>query len=128
MVPNFVEIAKPLSKITRKDLDFTWGTCQQEAFESLKAKLCTTPVLGYPNFKLYFILATDGSKTAIGVVLSQIKDDMKRLLAYASRQLNIAESAYSVSEIELLALVWATKYFRCYLLGSKFVVKPIMLH
>ena len=99
------------------------GTRQQEAFESLKEKLCTTPVLGYPNFKLPFILTTDGSKTAIGAILSQIQDGVERPLAYASRQLNTAESAYSVSEIELLALVWATKHFRCYLLGSKFVVK-----
>ena len=123
LVPNFAEIAKPLSQLTRKGQDFTWGTRQQEAFESLKDKLFTTPVLGYPNYKLPFILITDRNKTTIGAILSQIQYGMKRLLAYASRQLNTAESAYSASEIELLALVWTIEYFSCYLLGAKFVVK-----
>ena len=123
MVPNFAEIAQPLSQLTRKGQDSTWGIRQQEAFESLKEKLCTTPVLGYPNFKLPFILTTDGRKTEIGAILSQKQDGVERPLAYASRQINTAESAYSASEIVLLALVWATKYFRCYLLESKFVVK-----
>ena len=80
-------------------------------------------MLSYQNFKLSFILTAQGSKTAIGAILSQIQDEMESPLAYATRQLNTAESAYSASENELPALVWATKYFRCYLLGAKFVVK-----
>jgi hypothetical protein len=104
-VPNFTENAKPLSQLTRKGQEFSWGLRQQEAFESLKERLCTTPVLGYPNFKLPFILKTDGSKTAIGAILSQIQDGVERPLAYASRQLNTAEQAYSASEVELLASV-----------------------
>jgi hypothetical protein len=84
------------------------GTCQQEAFESLKERLCTTPVLGYPNFKFPYILTTDGSKMAIGAILSQIQDGVERPLAHASRQLNAAEKNYSASEVELLTLVWAT--------------------
>ena len=59
----------------------------------------------------------------MGAILSQIQDGVERPLAYAIRQVNTAESAYSASEIQLLALVWATKYFRCYLLEAKFVVK-----
>jgi hypothetical protein len=123
LVPNFAKIAKPLSQLTRKGQEFSWGPRQQEAFESLKERLCATPVLGYPNFKLPFILTTDGSKTAIGAILSQIQDGVERPLAYTSRQLNMAKHASSASEVELLALVWATKYFSCYLFGAKFVVK-----
>jgi hypothetical protein len=80
-------------------------------------------VLGYPNFKLPLILTTDGSKAVIGAILSQIQDGVERPLAYASRQLNTVEQAYSANEVELFALVWAMKYFRCYLFGTKFVVK-----
>src|SRR5215469_306035 len=116
-------MAKPLTKLTRKGQEFSWGPSQQEAFEGLKEKLCTTPVLAYPNFKLPFILTTDASKTAVAAILSQVQDGVERPLAYASRQLNSAEQAYSASEAEMLALVWATKYFRCYLLGTKFVVR-----
>ena len=50
LVPNFAQIAKPLTTLTRKDQKFEWGPSQKEAFEGLKNKLCTTPVLAYPNF------------------------------------------------------------------------------
>jgi len=52
-----------------------------------------------------------------------VQDGVKRPIAYASRQLNTAEQAYTASEAEMLALVWATKYFRCYLYGTKFIVR-----
>jgi hypothetical protein len=73
LVPDFAEIAKPLSQLTRKGQEFLRGSLQQEAFEILKERLCTTPVLSYPNFKLPFTLTTDGSKTAIGAILSHYK-------------------------------------------------------
>ena len=55
LVRKFAESAKPLTKLTRKGQEFNWGPSQQEAFDELKAKLCTTPVLAYPNFDLPFI-------------------------------------------------------------------------
>ena len=123
IVPNFAEVAKPLTVLTRKNQEFIWGPSQQEAFEKMKDKLCSTPVLAYPNFELPFILTTDASKVAVAAVLSQVQDGAERPLAYASRQLNGAEQAYSASEVEMLALVWATKFFRCYLFGRRFVVR-----
>ena len=62
LVPNFAQIEKPLTTLTRKNQKFEWGPSQREAFEGLKDKLCTTPVLAYPNFELPFILTTDVSK------------------------------------------------------------------
>jgi hypothetical protein len=81
LVPKFPEIAKPLTKLTRKGQEFSWGPSQQEAFEGLKQKLCTTPVLAYPNFKLSFIITTDASKTAIAAILSQVQGGIERPLA-----------------------------------------------
>ena len=72
LVPQFAEIAKPLTSLTRKDQPFTWGPSRQEAFRKLKEKLCTTPVLTFPDFSLPFILTTDASKTALGAILSQV--------------------------------------------------------
>jgi len=123
LVPNFAQIAKPLTALTRKDQKFEWGPSQKEAFEGLKGKLCTTPVLAYPNFELPFILTIDSSKLAVAAVLSQVQDAVERPIAYASRQLNRAEQSYSASESEMLALVRATKCFRCYLHGKKFLVR-----
>ena len=54
-------------------------------------------------------------------MLSQKLGDVEHPIAYASRVLNKAEQNYSVTEKELLALIWATKYFRCYLYGHEFV-------
>ena len=125
LVPDFAELAKPLTTLTRKDQQFTWGPTQREAFESLKERLCSAPVLDFPDFKLPFIL-TDASNVAVGAILSQVQNGIKRLIAYASRQLNNAERAYTVSEQEMLALVWATKQFRCYLFGKQFLEQTIL--
>jgi len=75
------------------------------------------------DFSQPFILTTDASKVAVAAILSQVQDVVIRPIAYARRQMNKAEQAYSASESEMLALVWAVKYFRCYLFGRKFVVR-----
>jgi len=123
LVTNFAEVAKPLTILTRKDQNFIWGPTQKEAFEDLKNTLNTNPVLDYPNFELPFILTTDAYKVAVTAILSQVQDGVEKPIAYASRQLSKAEQSYAASEIEMLALVWATKYFRCYLYGKKFLVR-----
>jgi hypothetical protein len=121
LVQGFAEMAKPLTELTRKDREFTWGPSQQKAFEELKVRLCTTPVMAYPNFELPFILTTDASKRAVAAILSQVQHAVERPIAYSSRQMNKAEQAYSASEAEMLALVWATKHFRCSFYGKRFL-------
>ena len=123
LVQKFAETAKPLTKLTRKGQEFHWDPSQQEEFDELKTKLCTTPVLAYPNFELPFILTTDASKVAVAAILLQVQNGLERPVTYASRQLKKAEQAYSASEAELLALVWAAKHFRCYLYGKRFTVR-----
>jgi hypothetical protein len=76
------------------------------------------PVLAFPNFELPFILSTDAPQTALGAILSQVKDGIERPIGYASKQKNRAEQVYSASESEKLALVRATKHFPCYLLAK----------
>ena len=100
-----------------------WGTDQQKAFEKMRDRLSKSPVLAYPNSERPFIVTTDASKMAVAAILSQVQDEIQRPIAYANRQLNAAESVYSASESELVALVWATKFFRCYLFGRRFLVR-----
>jgi len=116
-------VAKPLTKLTRKNEEFIWSPSQQETFEDMKVRLCTTPVLAYPNFELPFILTTDASKVGVAAILSQVQDGVQRPIAYASRQVNKAGKAHSDSEAEMLALVCATKYFCCHLYGKQFLVR-----
>jgi hypothetical protein len=89
----------------------------------LKNKLSNTPVLAFPDFKVPFILTTDASSVGLGVVLSQVQGGIEKPISFASRQLNKSERAYSASELETLAVVWATKYYRCYLYGTRFLVR-----
>jgi hypothetical protein len=89
----------------------------------MKDRLCTTPILAYPNFELPFILTKDASKVTVAAALSQVQDGLESPLAYASRQMNTAEQNYTASEAEMLALVWATKYFKCFLFGHRFLVR-----
>jgi hypothetical protein len=119
-VRNFAEIAKPLTNLTKKDVPFEWTEEHQQALDMLKKILSTEPLLIYPDFFQPFIVACDASTKAIGAVLSQLKNGEERPIAYCSRQLNPAESKYSVTELELLAFIFATKQFRCYLYGRKF--------
>jgi hypothetical protein len=81
LVPNFAELAKPLTTLTWKGREFSWGPSQREPFDSTKDRICTTPVLAYPNFELPFILTTDASKVAVAAVLSQVQDGLERSLA-----------------------------------------------
>jgi hypothetical protein len=121
-VRNFSEIANPLTDLTKRDVPFEWTDEHQQAFDMLKQILSTEPLLIYPDFTQPFIVACDASAKAIGAVLSQLKNGEERPIAYCSRQLNPVESKYSVTESELLAFIFATKQFRCYLYGRKFTV------
>jgi hypothetical protein len=88
----------------------------------LKFKLTNTPLLQYPDFNKPFILTTDASGYAIAAILSQGKLGHDKPVAYASRTLNKADLNYATVEKELLAIVWACKHFRPYLLGRKFQI------
>ena len=68
---GFSRIAKPLNDLLRKDISFCWKDEQQEAFDTLKEKLVTAPILKRPDLKQPFILYTDASAFGLGAILSQ---------------------------------------------------------
>ncbi|KAL6427160.1 hypothetical protein ACFW04_008661 [Cataglyphis niger] len=72
-IENFSKITKPLTKRTQKTEKFKWTVEQQNAFEILKEKLMTTPVLRFPDFNQEFTVTTDAFDYAIEAVLSQGK-------------------------------------------------------
>jgi hypothetical protein len=121
-VQNFAELAKPLTRLTTKDIPTEWTKECQQSFGKLKKNLSTEPLLIYPDFSQPFIVACDASTKALGAGLSQLRDGQERPVAYCSRQLNSAESKYSITELELLALLFALKEFRCYLYGRRFTI------
>ena len=85
--------------------------------------LISTPILAFPRPSDPFVIDTDASECGIGAILSQCQDGVERVIAYGSCSLTKAERNYSTTQKELLALVYFLKHFRCYLLGSPFMVR-----
>ena len=122
-VPNFSEVAQSLTKLTRKNESWKWGTEQRNAFNELKHRLTTAPILIQADYQKPFILRTDASNYALGAVLLQSEGNGEHPIEYASRLLTPAERGYSTTEREALAVVWAVEKFRAYIDGHPLIVK-----
>ncbi len=117
-IDSFSKMASPLTHLLRNDVSFHWDSLQGKAFQDLKVALTNAPILAFPDYSLPFILYTDASSFGVGAVLMQHNvHGNHRPIAYASRTLNRAESNYSVTHQETLAVVWALKHFRDIILG-----------
>ncbi|GJX20975.1 putative reverse transcriptase domain-containing protein [Tanacetum coccineum] len=86
-IEGFSKIAKPMTKLTQKKVKFEWGDKQEAAFQLLKQKLCSAPILALPEGSEDFIAYCDASKKGLGAVLMQ----REKVISYASRQLKISE-------------------------------------
>ncbi|GJY61862.1 putative reverse transcriptase domain-containing protein [Tanacetum coccineum] len=115
---GFSKIAKPMTKLTQKKVKFEWGDKQEAAFQLLKQKLCSAPILALPEGSEDFIAYCDASKKGLGAVLMQ----REKVISYASRQLKIHEKNYTTHDLELGAVVFALKIWRHYLYGTKCTV------
>ncbi|GJS64656.1 putative reverse transcriptase domain-containing protein [Tanacetum coccineum] len=117
-IEGFSKIAKPMTKLTQKKVKFVWSDKQEAAFQLLKQKLCSAPILALPEGSEDFIAYCDASKKGLGVVLMQ----REKVISYASRQLKIHEKNYTTHDLELGAVVFALKIWRHYLYGTKCTV------
>lgn len=121
-IENFSHITKPLTSLLKKDVNFHWSPEQEQAFNLLKQKLISAPLLQYPDFSQPFIVTTDSSNYAVGAILSQGEIGKDKPIAYASRTLNKQEGNYSTTEKELLAILFGVNTFRPYLYGYQFKI------
>ena len=122
-VANFASIARPLSELLKKEAPFEWGPPQEQAFQTLKAALCSSPILTRPDFSRPFELKTDWCPHAVAAILSQRdEENRERVVAYSSRLLKGAETRYPPVEGEILALVYGVTTFRPYLWHHPFQV------
>ncbi|GJU41443.1 putative reverse transcriptase domain-containing protein [Tanacetum coccineum] len=117
-IEGFSKIAKPMTKLTQKKVKFEWGDKQEAAFQLLKQKLCSAPILALPEGSEDFIVYCDASIKGLGAVLMQ----REKVISYASRQLKIHEKNYTTHDLELGAVVFALKIWRHYLYGTKCTV------
>jgi hypothetical protein len=112
---GFSKIARPMTTLLAKKVEFKWTLACQESFEMLKKKLTTTPVLVLPDVHKPFSVYCDASYTELGCVLMQ----EGKVVAYSSRQLKVHEKNYPTHALELAAVVHALKTWRHYLYGQK---------
>jgi deoxyuridine 5'-triphosphate nucleotidohydrolase len=122
-IRNYAKVAGPLTELTKKDTKFDWRTEQQEAFDELKQRLITAPVLKIPDVTKPFRVVTDASDYAIGAILEQQDDEGKwHPCAFTSKQLKKAERNWATYDKELLAIKHATEKWRPYLASGHFDV------
>ena len=109
------DVLAPLSALTSKDSKWRWEKVEQNAFDTMKRIVGQETLLAYPNFNEPFDIHTDASHTQLGAVISQ----KGRPIAFYSRKLNAAQTRYTTTERELLAIVETLKEFRTILLGQQ---------
>ncbi|GJY48084.1 putative reverse transcriptase domain-containing protein [Tanacetum coccineum] len=104
-IEGFSKIAKPMTKLTQKKIKFDWSDKAEAAFQLIKQKLCSAPILALPEGNEDFIAYCDASIKGLGAVLMQ----REKVIAYASRQLKLHEKNYTTHDLE----------FRCGCVRSK---------
>ena len=129
--PHFIEgcsyVITPLTDLlkTKNNPKFQWRSDQQSAFDELKTRFSTVPILCHFNPNLPICLHPDASDFAISGILSQLHDDQQwHPIAYWSRKCIAAEINYDIHNKELLAIVNCIKHWQHYLEGSK---KPVQV-
>nr|GFA10623.1 putative reverse transcriptase domain-containing protein [Tanacetum cinerariifolium] len=101
-----------------KNKKFEWETEAEEAFHTLKQKLCYAPILALPEGSDDFVLYCDASLRGFEAVLMQ----REKVIGNASQQLRTHEENYTTHDLELGAVVFALRLWRHYLYGTKCVV------
>ncbi|GJY75344.1 putative reverse transcriptase domain-containing protein [Tanacetum coccineum] len=101
-IEGFSKIAKSMTKLTQKVIKFDWGEKEEKAFQLIKQKLCSAPILALPEGSEDFVVYCDTAHKGLGAVLMQ----RKKVIAYASRQLKVHEKNYTTHDLELGSVIF----------------------
>ena len=107
-----------MTRLTRKGVPFLWDDRCDSAFEELKKRLTSAPILIVPERGIGYTVYCDASHEGLGCVLMQTG----KVVAYSSRQLKTHENNYPTHDLELAAIVFSLKMWRNYLYGERFEV------
>lgn len=125
-IDDFAGLMAPINALLKgrkKKQAIEWTTESEDAFVKVKKALVSAPVLCPPDFSKVFTIQCDASAVAVGGVLVQELEGSERVIAYASRSLSRSERNYTVSERELLAVLFCLEKFRGYVEGTRFKVQ-----
>ena len=110
-INNFSKITHPLCKLLEKECKFYFDESCQKAFGELKEKLVFAPIIISPDWSKQFEVMCDPSGVVLGVVFGKTRDKILNPIYYTSNTLNEAQKNYTITEQELLAVVFAFKNF-----------------
>lgn len=122
-ISNFASLTAPITNLLKKtQIKFVWTDEAEAALNSLKTALISAPVLSTPDFTKPFIIQTDASDKGVGAVLVQEEKENEKVICYMSQKLSVAQTKYTTTEKECLAVILAIEKFRPYIEGVKFTV------
>ncbi|UYV62131.1 hypothetical protein LAZ67_1007944 [Cordylochernes scorpioides] len=122
-INHFNKLRAPLNNLLKKDIKFTWTDECQKSFEALKEALVSKPSLQIYNPLLTTHIFCDASTAGLGGVLKQeYPDGTMKPIAFYSRALRGAESKYTITELELLAIIETCKRYHPYISGQRVIV------
>jgi hypothetical protein len=121
-IPLYSTLAAPLERARGRDMKakVKWDNEMERSFRSFKNVLKSAPVLSMPKDGVHFLVMTDASRVGAGAALCQVIDGVTHYIRFASRSFNGTQRGYSATRRELLAIIFALKSFRSYLLGTRF--------
>ncbi|KAF8106772.1 hypothetical protein N665_0133s0013 [Sinapis alba] len=128
MMSIFTDMIEDFMEVFMEDFSVygpNFKTCLDnlcKAFKEIKSSLVSAPIVQAPDWDLPFEIMCDASDFAVGAVLAEKKDNKLYVIYYASRTLDDVQRNYATMQNELLAVVFAFKKIRSYLVGSKVVV------
>ena len=117
-IEDFSQLVAPMTRLTRKGVKFEWDDLCGKAFQELKRRLTSAPILIVPKQGQRYPMYCDASRDRLGCVLMQ----SGRVVAYGSRKLKNHEQNYPTHDLELTAIVFALKIWLNYLYGEQFEV------
>jgi hypothetical protein len=122
-ISKFLDITRPLNDLTKKNQQWQWGTKEQAAFEKLKHVCVTGLVLHAPDWNKPFIMETDASGYALGIVIIQPHEDGIHPIAFHSCSLMPAERNYDAHDKEMLGVIYGLKMGRKFFLDTQKLVR-----
>jgi RNase H-like domain found in reverse transcriptase len=129
-IEGFSHHAKPLFELMKKDQKWSWGEEQQQAFDEIKDRVTSSPILRFADDSKLFRIEADSSDFATGAVLSQQSDDDLKwhLIAFYSKSLNAVKRNYDIHDKEMLAVMRSLEEWRHFLKGAQRKVEIWMDH
>lgn len=117
-LPKLTDIMQPLRDLTRNDVEWSWTSTHDKAFNDVKKLVTEAPLLAYYNPEDELVIQCDASERGLGAALLQ----NGRPIAYTSRALTDPETRYAQIEKEMLAIVYSLEKFHQYTYGRHTLV------